>query len=220
MPGKHVRFSTQNIFHSPVPDLSHSVHSDDDSSSGPYTPPSYHNALPPYAPRRSYTDSTHAKLHPLLAYSSHPMLTYDLSLHPSSLATTHHGLSSARMSEPAVYPSQSTITISTPHLPWSFTISASSRTLGYVTVADVLAALYSGLRTNITGVEFQSLGNEKLMRRVTAAYTARYNRLKGHRGYGHEKASGVKRIDYLMGCTQLKGLTPTSTSGVWRLHVA
>ncbi|KAJ7644890.1 hypothetical protein FB45DRAFT_825022 [Roridomyces roridus] len=223
MPGKHVRFSTQNTVYPPVPGLSHSVLTDN-SSSGLYTPPSYYNVLPGpthNAPRRSYTDpqAGKARAHNLLAYRSAPLITYDLTLPPSAISTHYHGLSSAGMSEPAVYPPQSTLTITTPHLPWSVVVAASNNRR-YVTVADVLSALYHGLRTNITSAEFASLGSEKLMRRVTAAYTARYTRLKGHRGYEHEKASGVKRVDYLMGCTELRGLTPTSRVGVWRLHVA
>ncbi|KAJ7610507.1 hypothetical protein FB45DRAFT_844627 [Roridomyces roridus] len=221
MPGKHVRFSTQNTYHS-----------SDNSPSRTFTPPS--NAftnLPtsaPHAPRRSYTDPSAGKAcaHNLLAQRSTPLLSYDLTLHPSSVTTHYHGLSSASMSEPAVYPPQPTLTIQCSHLPclgpeiqqWSFTVPASNRR--YVTVADVLSSLYHGLRTHITPAEFQALSTPKLMRRVGSAYAARYRRLEGHRGYAHEKASGVRRVDYLMGCNEFRGLTSTSTPGVWRLHVA
>ncbi|KAJ7729831.1 hypothetical protein DFH07DRAFT_849512 [Mycena maculata] len=206
MPGKHVRFSTQNTFHSPS------------------TPPtSTYANLPgptPYAPHRSYTDSAAAKgrAHNLIAFSDSPLLNYDISLHPSMISTHHHGVSSASMLEPAVYPPQTTITISTPHLPWSISVSASNGR--YVTVSDVLAALYRSLRVNVTSAEFNALGSQKLMRRATAAYTNRYTRFKGHGGYAEEKQQGVKRVDFLMGCTQFRGVSPTSSADVWRLHVS
>ncbi|KAJ7182512.1 hypothetical protein C8R43DRAFT_6498 [Mycena crocata] len=211
MPGRHVRFATENTFHSP-------------SSSGPFTPSSPHYAnMPrstPYAPRRSYTDASvaNARAHQLLASSDSPMLKYDISLHPSLISTHYQGVSSARFAEPAVYPPQHTISIVTPHLPWSITVAASNAR--YVTVSDVLNALYRTLRVNVTPAEFHALGSHKLMRRATAAYVHRYTRLKGHRGYAEEKQQGVKRVDFLMGCTKFRGLSATGAPDAWRLHVS
>ncbi|KAJ7473176.1 hypothetical protein B0H11DRAFT_1811300 [Mycena galericulata] len=223
MPGRHVRFSTENTFHSPPPALSSSI-STASSSSGPYTPPfSAYASLPgptPYAPRRSYTESAAGttRAHNLIAYSDSPLLTYDVSQHPSSISTRFPGLSTAGMLEPAVSPPQVSLSIGTPHLPWSITVTASNGR--YVTVSDVLTALYRALRTNVTAAEFNALGTQKLMRRATAAYAHRYTRLKGHRGYTEEKAQGVKRVDFLMGFTTFRGLSPTSAPDVWRLHVS
>lgn len=211
MPGRHVRFATENTFHSP-------------SSSGPFTPPSlpYVN-LPgptPFAPRRSYTDSSASRprAHNLVALSDSPLISYDISLHPSSISTHYRGLSSRGLLEPAVYPPQLTMSIITPHLPWSISVAASNSR--YVTVSDVLTALYRSLRANVTPGEFHALGTHKLMRRATAAYQHRYSRLKGHRGYEEEKAGGVKRVDFLMGCTSFRGLSPAGAPDVWRLHVS
>ncbi|KAJ6549051.1 hypothetical protein DFH09DRAFT_926386 [Mycena vulgaris] len=123
------------------------------------------------------------------------------------------------MLEPAVYPPQLSISIVTPHPPMVRSpVQASNGR--YVTVSDALTALYRALRMNVTPAEFNALGTHKLMRRAAAAYTQRYMRLKGHRGYAEEKAHGVKRVDFLMGCTKLRGLSPTEHANVWRLHVS
>lgn len=110
------------------------------------------------------------------------------------------------------------MSIVTPHLPWSISVAASNGR--YITVADVLSTLYRTLRVNVTSAEFHGLKTHKLMRRVTAAYTDRYTRLKGHRGYADEKSGGVKRVDFLMGCTRFHGLSPAGAADVWRIHVS
>ncbi|KAJ6566745.1 hypothetical protein B0H19DRAFT_1138511 [Mycena capillaripes] len=211
MPGKHVRFLT-------------SASSSANSSSGPFTPPSLpYASLPgptPYAPRRAYTVSSaaNARAHNLVALADSPLLNYDVSIHPSAITTHFSGISSAGFLEPAVYPPQLAISIVTPHLPWAISVAASNGR--YVTVSDALNAIYRSLRTNITPAEFHSLGTEKLKRRATEAYTQRYMHLRGHRGYAEEKKQGIKRVDFLMGCTKFRGLSATSTPDVWRLHIS
>ncbi|KAJ7711901.1 hypothetical protein B0H16DRAFT_1627269 [Mycena metata] len=224
MPARHVRFSTENTFHSPPPQLSWS-NSSETSTPGPVTPPSLpYVSLPgptPYAPRRAHTISSSGakgRAHNLVAFTPSPMLNYDISVHPSAITTHFLRVSSAGFLEPAVYPPQSTITITTPHLPWSIAVAASNGR--YVTVSDALNAIYRALRTNVTSAEFHGLGSQKLQRRVTEAYTHRYMRLRGHRGYAEEKSQGVKRVDFLMGCTKFHGLSATGAPDVWRLHVS
>ncbi|KAJ6612326.1 hypothetical protein B0H10DRAFT_2052495 [Mycena sp. CBHHK59/15] len=200
MPGRHVRFSRSNTFYS-LPPLVHSS-SSAASSSGPYTPPVPYVGLPgptPFVPRRSYTDSYAAKAraHSLVAFTNAPLLKYDISLHPSTVST--HYLE--------FYPPRPTLSLISPHLPWTITVSASNGR--YVTVSDVLNSVHRSLRRN------------KLMRRATAAYTQRYSRLKGHRGYMEEKSQGVKRVDFLMGCTKFQGISPTAGGvDIWQLNVA
>ncbi|KAF8162161.1 hypothetical protein K438DRAFT_1909830 [Mycena galopus ATCC 62051] len=223
MPGKHVRFSTENTFHSPAPLLSRST-SSAPSSSGPFTPPSLpYDSLPgpsPYAPRRSHTVSSAAntRAHNLVAFADAPLLNFDVTLHPSAITTHFKGVSSGGFLEPAVYPPQPTISIFTQHLPWTITVAASNGR--YVTVSDVLNALYRSLRTNVTASEFSTLGTHYLKRRATEAYTNRYMRLQGHRGYAEEKKPGLKRVDFFMSCTKFRGLSPTSAPDVWCLHVS
>ncbi|KAJ6453240.1 hypothetical protein C8R47DRAFT_1168377 [Mycena vitilis] len=218
MPGRHVRFSTENIVYSP-PSRSSAT-----SSLGPVTPPSHpHARLPgptPCAPRRSHTVTSTSKgrAHNLIALADSPLLSCDVSLHPSAITTHFSGVSSAGFLEPAVFPPQLTISIVTPHLPWTIPVAASNGR--YVTVSDVVNTLYRSLRTNVTPAEFHSLGSQKLKRRASEAYTQRYMRLRGHRGYEEEKKQGVKRVDFLMGCTKFRGLSTTNAPEVWRIHIS
>ncbi|KAJ7629255.1 hypothetical protein DFH06DRAFT_1304240 [Mycena polygramma] len=215
MPGRHVRFSTENTVYSP-PSRSSAT-----SSSGPPSHP--HARLPgptPFVPRRSHTVSSSAKgrAHNLVAFADSPLLNYDVSLHPSAITTHFPGVSSAGFLEPAVFPPQLAISIVTPHLPWAIPVAASNGR--HVTVSDVVNAIYRSLRTNVTPAEFHSLGSQKLMRRASEAYTQRYMRLRGHRGYDEEKKQGVKRVDFLMGCTKFRGLSSTNAPDVWRIHIS
>ncbi|KAJ7290511.1 hypothetical protein C8J57DRAFT_1459029 [Mycena rebaudengoi] len=209
MPGRHAHFARTNSFHP----LGYST-SSAATLSGPFTPPSLFNGgLPgptPYVPRRrSYTDSWARKprAHTLISTSRSPLLNYDISIHPSLIPTHYLGISTAALCEPAVYPPQYSITLVTPHLPWSMAVSATNGR--YVTVADVINTIYRALRVNVTHREFNFFGTPKLKRRATAAYVQRYERLRGHRGWAEERSQGVKRVDFLMGCTKFRGISPT-----------
>jgi hypothetical protein len=88
-------------------------------------------------------------------------------------------------------------------------------------VSDVLTAIYRALRVNATAGEFAALRTEDLMRRVTAAYVRRYKRLRGNSGYEHEKAEGVKRVDFLLGYTTFCGMAPAvGQPDVWQLKTS
>ncbi|KAJ7863063.1 hypothetical protein B0H14DRAFT_2739153 [Mycena olivaceomarginata] len=107
----------------------------------------------------------------------------------------------------------------TPHLPWNIPVPASNRR--YVSVGDILSAIYRTLRVNATPAEFNALGTEKLMRRASTACTRRCERLRGHSGYSQEKREGVKRVDFLMGYTTFQGIAPTSGApDVWQLTIS
>ncbi|KAJ7793674.1 hypothetical protein B0H14DRAFT_3497825 [Mycena olivaceomarginata] len=85
------------------------------SSLGPLTPP----PLP-----------TISSLSPI------PLLQYDVSLHPSTISNHRRGLSAAAFLEPAVYPPRLSLSLVTPHLPWTIPVPASNRR--YVSVGDIL----------------------------------------------------------------------------------
>ncbi|KAF7333078.1 hypothetical protein MVEN_02372600 [Mycena venus] len=189
MPGKHVRFSGLS----------------------PVTPPPSFIDIPepPFG---------RLQAHNLIAFSNHPVLKCDMSLHPSSISTHHAGLSDTSLTEPAVYPPQPAISLVTPHLPWRIDVPASNGV--YVTVRDVLNSIYHNLRTNVTAAEFDALGTQRLMQRVSAAYKQRCERLRGHKGYGEEQAMGIKRVDFLMGYTRLQGISPTAGAhDIWQLSI-
>ncbi|KAF7304521.1 hypothetical protein HMN09_00854700 [Mycena chlorophos] len=249
MPGRHVRFSSENKYYSPrvepssipLPTTPTSI------SSAPLSPHSHghhhrhhsrHSSptLPPlYAPRRAHTLAAppRAVAHRALAHAEHQLLHYDVSLPPSTMTSnaSYSPLPSSVLNEPAAYPPQRTLVLATANLPYAITISPSSASLGYVTVADVLGGLYAALRVHVSREEFAQLtaGNAKVVRRVSEAYTARYMRLHGHRGYAEEKAGGVRRVDFLMGHTKFRGLSlmtapasgsPGQLQDVWRIHLA
>ncbi|KAJ7082625.1 hypothetical protein B0H15DRAFT_803086 [Mycena belliarum] len=157
--------------------------------------------------------------HPLLALSTTPVLDYDLTLPPTTLSANFPGLSSAGLLEPAVYPPHAALTLATSHLPWAVGVIPADARRG-ITVADVLAALYAALRANVTSAEFSALGTQRHMRRAVAAYRRRCERLRGRRAYEEEKAQGMKRVDFLMGCTKFCGIAPRiGAPGVWTIHI-
>ncbi|CAK5269008.1 unnamed protein product [Mycena citricolor] len=210
MPGKHVRFAFDDSYF-PVS----AIHSPSGSTST-----SSSSATRRHVPRRSHTLSavpTVSRVNRLLEYSDTPVLSYDLSLPTSTLRTNLINLSSAALSEPATQPSQAQLTVSCAHLPWVFTLKASNGR--YVTVMDVLNGLHTSLRANITTAEWNLLDNDRSMRAVSDAYVRRYSRLAGHRGYAEEKAGGVKRIDFLMGTNQFRGLVMAKDGRRWILDV-
>ncbi|KAJ6567964.1 hypothetical protein DFH09DRAFT_1468219 [Mycena vulgaris] len=224
MPGRHqVRFSEANTFHSPPPLMSPSS-SSSDALFGPLTPPPVpYTSLPgptPFFPQRSYTKASTGKgrAHDLVAVSNTPLLNYDISLHPSSISSHYKGVSSAGFLEPAVYPPLPAISLATPYLPWAIAVPASNGR--YVTVSDVHTAVYRTLRANVMPAEFNALGTRKLMRRASEAYTQRYERLRGQRGYTEEKRGGVKRVDFLMGNTKFLGISPgAGAPDMWQIHI-
>ncbi|KAJ7064006.1 hypothetical protein C8F01DRAFT_1367440 [Mycena amicta] len=233
MPGKHVRFSSDNAYYEPTGSLPKHLSSSSSPSSQYVVPNVTAPSQYPYAhaPRRAHTLSssprTHAVAHRALAHSGDhsPLLHYDLSLPPSTM-TAHNNLPTSVLHEPATYPPQRTLLLASPHLPYAISVSASSPS-GFVTVADVLSGLHVALRARVSKEEFEALGSHRAMRRVSEAYTARYMRLQGHRGYADEKSGGVRRIDLLTGHTRFRGLSPPSSSQqipgqpeVWRFHVA
>ena len=85
---------------------------------------------------------------------------------------------------------------------------------------DVLSSLYRSLRTNITPSEFNTLQSPTDRLRATRAYEQRYRRQRSVRVYEEEKRGGMKRIDFLMGHTQLLGISNESRRPEeWRLYV-
>ncbi|KAF7366144.1 hypothetical protein MVEN_00491300 [Mycena venus] len=224
MPQRHVRFSSTSTIHS-LPPLVRSSSSSSSASSGPSTPPppSYAGlpAPAPFTRRGSYSDpsSRTGQANDLIVFSPTPPLIYDITLNPSTISTHITRLPSARFLEPAVYPPRPLISLVTPHLPWALAVPATNGK--YVTVSDVLTAIYHALRVNVTAGEFAALRTKDLMRRVTAAYVRRYERLWGHSGYKPEKAEGVKRVDFLLGYTTFCGIAPaTGQSDVWQLKTS
>jgi len=224
MPSKHVRFSRTTTVHSlPSPSPAFSV-STLPSSAGPLTPPSAPTMLPgptpytislPAGPAPKYLGSM--RPHALLALP--PSINYDVGNHPSTASVQHLPLSMRSLSEPATRPPLPSLTIVMSRLPWSVYVTPSHGT--FVSVSDVLSAIYRTLRVQITQSEFHSLPSPTDARRVSQTYEQRYKRLRGTVAYAEEKRGGVRRIDFLMGCTRFIGLSMTRQGpDVWCLNVS
>ena len=111
------------------------------------------------------------------------------------------------------------MTIISPHLPWSIKVHATNA--HYVSLQDVLEAVYRTLRINLTQSEFASLPTEKDRRRATRAYEERYRRHRSQRSYEEEKRAGMKRVDFFMGRTRFVGLSNDGRrADEWHLRVS
>ncbi|KAF9070178.1 hypothetical protein BDP27DRAFT_1324447 [Rhodocollybia butyracea] len=226
MPAKHVRFaSVSTAYPAGVPSLSHSV-SSVPSSSGPHTPPFYTSKLP--ASHHGYSRPKHTRsqsypipirVHNLLAYSHHPPINYDVSLSTSTITTSYRAISTNSFSEPAVYPPVSSLVIQISHLAWPISVQASFNGQ-YVTVNDVFSAVHRSLRTNATSSEYRAIPSKKDAEKVRMAYEMRYRRLRERHAYEAEKQQGMKRVDFLKGHTRFMGLSTSSHTGVWVLHLS
>ncbi|EIN08229.1 hypothetical protein PUNSTDRAFT_143878 [Punctularia strigosozonata HHB-11173 SS5] len=246
MADRHVRFAEANTYYSPAwsltstptantpsPTYSNASLSSDD---GPLTPPSFPSSLPGSA----------VNIHPSLAHHLYhtPAIQYDTIEHPSTASLVHHPPHSSRqelrslLAEPATSPPVTSLKLVSNHLPFLITVtpttpasppyhgspfsaisSPRSSVNPFVTVGDVLASIYHGLRTPISKTEFAKLGHSKA-EEVTAAWQKRYRRLNNTREREAEKAKGVKRIDFLSGRTKYLGISPPKHGDMWVLHLA
>ncbi|KAL0059114.1 hypothetical protein AAF712_014185 [Marasmius tenuissimus] len=188
------------------------------SSDGLRAPPSHHGALPSFAPHSYHQPPEPAvqpvQAHNLVGYSRHPALNFDVTLPISMLTSRYQSLSSLLLAEPAVTPALSSLVLITHHLPWSITTFPSNG--HYVTVRDMLDAIYHALRKNVSQQEYQSC-RDKL--RVNEAYQRRYSRIRDYHASRDEKAGGVKRVDFLCGKTRFMGISPTSRQNIWGLRL-
>jgi hypothetical protein len=96
---------------------------------------------------------------------------------------------------------------------------------GYVTVFDVLLALYSSLRTIVHPSEYERLTRAPRVPShakdsVTSAFWARLGHVGGDAKKKEEqKRKGVRRIDFAGRSTTFLGLTGTLKSEVWELEL-
>ncbi|KAH9836128.1 uncharacterized protein C8Q71DRAFT_760742 [Rhodofomes roseus] len=249
MPGttKRVHFDippTPPPKHFEVPPTPSPVHSDVSlpSSVGIITPPQLAYAqLSPKYPLQYVPGSPssfgslpyvagHVMIHPVLA-APRTALAWDLILPPSAanVPTTYGSpspLNPALLAEPATHPGLPSLTIICDMLPWSITITP-SRT-HFVSVGDVLHALYRMLRLAVTETEVGVLPPDTRVR-VHSAFHARHKMLPDARSRAEEKQKGVKRVDFLMDLRRFAGLSIVMSGAalngkglgeVWALQLA
>ena len=221
MQGKRVRFaSTNQTQYLAPPNAGRSSRSPSPASSiGPLTPPTHTFPLPgptPYAfPVASKPRAAH--LHMLLEYSSSPTIRYDFIDPPSAMTSRREGLSNRALSEPATSPPMQSLTLISPHLPWRITVTA--RNGSFVTVFDVFDTVHRSLRTQVSSSEFKLLPTREDQDRASAAYQQRYRRIRDPRAHDEEKRQGLRRIDFLMGQSNFRGLSQTDAgSTTWFLN--
>lgn len=199
---KTVRFAHENtlFYFSPAPPAFA-------LSTSTATPPTHTKSLP--APRASQKHNvahihhqSHAPISVPHRYFAPSSISWDLRDRPSTITRHQYHLSSHALGEPATSPPTDFLRIVMPGLPWSIKVYPAAHG-AYVTVGDVVDAVYTALRTNVRSSEFAQLSSSRNQSSATAAYQERYRR---HRAspqyYDEEKRSGMKRVDFLMGQTR------------------
>ncbi|KAI0754081.1 hypothetical protein C8Q80DRAFT_1094468 [Daedaleopsis nitida] len=237
MPGKHVHFVDLDVPSTPSSTFSSSTLSS--TSSGPMTPPTVWYSPLPHTKSSPYTPAATmpVHLHPLLARTpGHGSpLHWDVSSPADNARPQLRGLpaqlTDALVAEPATNPPLPSLAIICDYLPWTLTVTPTPHALWsapYVTLGDVLHALFRALRLGVTDPELAVL-EPALQDRVRDAYVRRYRRVAGAREREAEKAKYIKRVDFLRDHTAFlglscvpgglpaKGLAPGT---VWALHVA
>ncbi|KAF7967794.1 hypothetical protein HWV62_32977, partial [Athelia sp. TMB] len=181
------------------------------SSDGPLTPPSpfpHPAALPKGA----------VVPHSLLAFDHGvPAIAFDVSLPTPAVtnAARPTPLSAAQLADPAVFPPAPALHLVSA-LPWTLTVTPDAHP--YVTVLDVLRALYNALRIPASRGEFAK-ETAAAQAAIGAAFHARVARDPAtHAG---EREKGLKRVDFLQGRNRFLGLSSTKLGPhVWALNLA
>ncbi len=221
MQRKHVHFAPTNQYLAPPAGRTSRSYSPA-SSTGPLTPPSHAFALPgptPYAfpssPSKSRVVPT--RLHSLIEYSTAPTIIYDFVDPPSAMSSRRDRISSRTLSEPATSPPMQSMTLISPHLPWRIPVIARNRS--FVSVMDIIDAIYHCLRMQVGEPEYKLLPTRKDQERASAAYRQRYKRYRDPRTYDEERRHGLRRLDFLMGHSKFRGLSRTDSGpSTWFLN--
>ena len=213
--------SSSSSSRTPSPTFSDSTSS---SFTTPPTPQSLFSTMP--LPASDY------QIHPAITYTgASPYLCFDLAFPPSYLlvpdspalgsdrsSASSRSFESANptlLSEQATYPASSSITLLTEALPWSITVTAKST---FVTVYDVLQALHSSLRLQVTKVEWASLplASKDV---IAASFHKRADGFSDRLKREKQLGKGVRRLDFLVGRTRLYGISPFGKKpGVFKVH--
>ena len=105
-------------------------------------------------------------------------------------------------------------------------MTLASRKSPYVSVRDVVHALYRGLRMAVHPLEYEALPSMETITNVNEAYFSRCNSIVEKKARQEEQAKGVKRVDFLMDRNRFLGLSKKSSTSrkggsmVWELNVS
>ncbi|KAF8645330.1 hypothetical protein AX16_007905 [Volvariella volvacea WC 439] len=130
------------------------------------------------------------------------------------------------LAEPAIEPHLPSIvlTISEATFPgeWSRIIVRAEDTFcPYVTIDDVLRSLFFSLHRRASGEDYARLPTRS-QQLVGDSYKQRYRTYHDRVMYDAEKASGLKRVDWLLGRTKFSGLDQVAghEPDVWRVKLS
>ena len=170
-----------------------------------YTPspiPQAHSL--PYIPPAPLTPGVY--IHPTLAA---PSLLYDMRSQPTH---SNPRLSPAVLSTPASCPPLPSLALRVGDLPWLFTVFPDARHSpgnAFVTVEDVLVAIYFHLRTAVKGDEYEAMSKAR-KKEIFRAFESRVGTDPVQRG------KGLRRVDFLGGRFRAQGLVRAqSKDSVW-----
>lgn len=141
-------------------------------------------------------------LHPMLAPAQ---LQWDTRRSPQTLASDWRQEDLDRLAEPATSPPAARLELRSPQLPWAISVRPRTPHL-YVTVHDVLGAIYGALKTAITQGEWELFEDT----RKHWILDGRSCRVKEY-NFGRmldELYRHPRRVDILGVCTQFAGLVP------------
>ena len=206
----HAQLSSPSSPRTPSPTLSGSTAS---SLTPPPTPQSLFSTMP--------LPASKDQIHPAITYTGiPPYLCFDLAFPPlyllvpdspalgsdrsSASSRSFESVDMAILSDQATYPASSSITLFTEALPWSITVTARST---FVTVYDVLQALHSSLRLQVTVAEWASLSRTS-QEVIGANFSKRVDGFSDRGKRGKQLGKGVRRLDFLVGRTRFYGICP------------
>jgi len=90
-------------------------------------------------------------------------------------------------------------------LPWSITVEPTTTPSPFVTVLDVLHALYTSLHKPIKQAEFDAI-SKSYRDLISGAWHRRLDKIAFPSDAKTERARGVRRMDFLLGKTCVKHL--------------
>ncbi|KAI0785248.1 hypothetical protein C8Q75DRAFT_809418 [Abortiporus biennis] len=205
-----------------TPENSPKFHASPESVSSPYL-----SASPTVGPRRTHArtpsplslpagqipkgqQSLHQLLHASLHVSAPTApFKWDVTFKPDSIHAynmqlgSQYGFSEHLLHEAATVPTVPEMTIKSDLLPWVIQIKAVEPTRSnpkpFITVLDVLYAIYRSLRTPVKTTEMQAACAERpgLKKRIEDAFWARCRLAKDEQEMRQEQAKGIKRVDFL-----------------------
>lgn len=210
--------SSTSPYHYPSPTYSQSSFP---ASPGSMSPPPLNHSRSLYA--CAPLPALNCDLHPVLSAQSRHRATLDVSYDPAYTASTSPVLSPRVLAERATTATTTCLpffTLAVDHLPWRIEVrSSSSKIDAYISVADVLNAIYRDLRRQVGKDELATFPSHV----VSAARRAFDNRCYKLAAVDpaaakSEARRGIRRIDFLFGNTLFAGLLPTSESpDSWKL---